>query len=133
MRALRQFVQALDPEFLGTLAKDFGLAKHQVLQPGEAPLGASLPLLSPDSAAIATLTLAPNPTGVGLIIWIAAGTAVLVLGMVALFSVVLRRAHGVGEALFQQSRIIEQIHDAIVGTDTAGVPEAVFFISIRSG
>ena len=120
-RSVLIFVQALDQDFLGTLEKDFGLARLHVLQPGEAALGASLPLLSPDGAAIATLTWAPNPTGFGLFLWIAAGTAVLVLGMVGLFSVVLRRAHGVGEALFQQSRIIEQIHDAIVGTDTAGV------------
>src|SRR5581483_1816462 len=104
----------VDKAFLDRLARKFGLASLHVLGPGETPLEATLPLTTPEGRTIATLTWNSDPHGWGLLRLILPGTAVLVIAMSGLFWVVLRRARGMGGALFEQARIIDQIHDAIV-------------------
>jgi len=119
-RSLVVLARPVDKAFLDRLARKFELASLHVLRPGETPLEATLPLTTPEGRTIATLTWDSDPHGWGPLRLILPGTAVLVIAMSGLFWVVLRRAHGVGEALFEQARIIDQIHDAIVSIDTAG-------------
>ncbi len=115
------FAIPMDRARLDRVAERAHIKGLQVAAPTTSSGGAVLPLVSPDGIAIGTLNWIPDLPARAMVAAIAPLGGATFVVMTLLFLSFLYRVRHVGNLLMQQAVVIDEIHDAIVMTDPAGV------------